>query len=658
MEKLVTTANKLQAISSQANIQFNLNLPQIVVVGTQSSGKSSVLESIISGDFLPCGSGIVTRTPLNLQLRDIEPGSEYALFSHQPNKRYTDFTEIREEIKRRTIELAGNNLGISKVPITLTLFSASILNLTFVDLPGITNIPEEAQPKDIDIVVRDLALSYIKNPNTIILAILPANVDLATSDSLNLVRKVDPKGERTIGVLTKLDLMNKGTNVLEVLEGKKHPLRLGYVGVVCRSQEDIKQSVTIEKALRNEEDFFNSHKEYAKLNCGTECLTKKLNEVLTTRITQCLLILKQGIESQLRKKQIEFGSYGFIPKDSKSLNMLLVKLVGEYSKYLEDSIEESSNPIMSGIGTGARLNLLFNEVYVNSLTSISPLEDFKEVDIRTAILNANALRPNLFIPESAFEMLVKMEIERCLKPSLCCALQVYGELEYTAMYPEITELSRFKKLQEVITGIVKEVLQENLEKTNEKIRNLIDSEKGCINLEHPDVLTGTTAVLSMMKDSKLSSEEYKEFNELMTNEQLKHLVISPNSAPNMEIQLLEADQKKEVVKMEALPEVLRAKDEATPKENLELHIIRKLVKSYFKVAIIRIANVVPKIIVNFLVEKTINEIKLILLNKIIKREDLDKLFEQDPAIAERARLCEENIKVLTKALKELQHIKI
>ena len=107
--------------------------------------------------------------------------------------------------------------------------------MTLVDLPGLTKVPVQDQAQDIDIQIKNLVLSYIDQPNALILALSPANVDLANSDSLKLAKEVDPEGERTIGVLTKIDLMDEGTNALDLLSGAIYPLKLGYYGVKCRS---------------------------------------------------------------------------------------------------------------------------------------------------------------------------------------------------------------------------------------------------------------------------------------------------------------------------------------------------------------------------------------------------------------------------------------
>ena len=121
---------------------------------------------------------------------------------------------MRSVIEEETNKVAGINKGISNDPILLRIYSSEVVDLTLVDLPGITKVPVGDQPQNIEDRVRDLILEYITNPNSIILAVSAGNTDLANSDALKLARVVDPKGERTLGVVTKLDLMDEGTDAL------------------------------------------------------------------------------------------------------------------------------------------------------------------------------------------------------------------------------------------------------------------------------------------------------------------------------------------------------------------------------------------------------------------------------------------------------------
>jgi len=164
----------------------------------------------------------VTRRPLILQLRNVPkasgpPGAagsaereEWGEFKHRPNDFFFDFAKIREEIVRETDRLTGKNKGISPEPIILKVSSPNVLNLTLVDLPGITRVPVGDQPLDIEDQIRRMVLDNISNQNAIILAVTAANTDLANSDALQMAKIADPEGQRTIGVLTKLDLMDRG----------------------------------------------------------------------------------------------------------------------------------------------------------------------------------------------------------------------------------------------------------------------------------------------------------------------------------------------------------------------------------------------------------------------------------------------------------------
>lgn len=251
---------------------------------------------------LPRGTGIVTRRPLILQLINRAPPpqlqtngvngvdassdkeaniDEWGEFLHIPGQKFFDFNKIRDEIVKETDLKTGRNAGISPAPINLRIYSPKVLTLTLVDLPGLTKVPVGDQPRDIEKQIKEMVLKQIQKPNAIILAVTAANTDLANSDGLKLAREVDPEGQRTIGVLTKVDLMDDGTDVVDILAGRIIPLRLGYVPVVNRGQRDIENKKTINSALENEKNFFENHKAYRNKAsyCGTPYLARKLNLV-------------------------------------------------------------------------------------------------------------------------------------------------------------------------------------------------------------------------------------------------------------------------------------------------------------------------------------------------------------------------------------------
>ena len=119
---------------------------------------------------------------------------EWGEFGHMPGTKFYDFNKIREEIVKDTELKTGRNAGISPQPITLKIWSPNVLTLTLIDLPGLTKVPVGDQPKDIERQIKNMVLTYIQKPNSIILAVTPANTDLANSDGLKLAREVDPEG--------------------------------------------------------------------------------------------------------------------------------------------------------------------------------------------------------------------------------------------------------------------------------------------------------------------------------------------------------------------------------------------------------------------------------------------------------------------------------
>lgn len=204
---------------------------------------------------------------------------EWGKFLHTKNKVYSDFEEIRKEIEAETERMSGTNKGISPEPINLKIYSHRVVNLTLVDLPGLTKVPVGDQPLDIEHQIKELILKYIANPNSIILAVTPANTDFATSEALKLSREVDKDGRRTLAVVTKLDLMDAGTDAIDVLCGRVIPVKLGIIGCVNRSQQDIINKKSIDDALKDEISFLQRKYPSMANRNGTPYLAKTLNRV-------------------------------------------------------------------------------------------------------------------------------------------------------------------------------------------------------------------------------------------------------------------------------------------------------------------------------------------------------------------------------------------
>lgn len=246
--------------------------------------------------------------------------SEYGEFGHIGNMKKFNIEDIRAEIEAETDRETGTNKGISNKPISLRIYSPKVLDLTLVDLPGITKVPVGDQPDDIETQIRDMILEFIQKENCLILAVSPANCDLANSDALKLAKEVDEEGLRTIGVITKLDLMDDGTDARDIFEGKLLPLRRGYVGVVNRSQKDIVNNKDITATLEAERAFFQNHSYYQFIadRLGTPFLQKKLNIQLKEHISKTMQILQEKTRKQMVHLQKELCNFRHLHPDEPS----------------------------------------------------------------------------------------------------------------------------------------------------------------------------------------------------------------------------------------------------------------------------------------------------------------------------------------------------
>lgn len=527
-EDLLNTVNKLQDLVFNTIGSDSLDLPQIVVVGSQSAGKSSVLENIVGRDFLPRGSGIVTRRPLILQLINIpedesapdpfndpyrSPGaarrSEWAEFHHIPNRRFNDFIDVKREIENETSRVAGTNKGINRQPINLKIYSPHVLNLTLVDLPGLTKVPIGDQPSDIEKQTRNLISEYIAKPNSIVLAVSPANVDLVNSEALKLARHVDPLGRRTIGVLTKIDLMDHGTNALDILSGRVYPLKLGFIGVVNRSQQDIQGNKPMEDALKAEMDFFKHHPAYRNISsrCGTQFLAKTLNTTLMAHIRERLPDIKARLNTLMGQTQQELAGYGDMHFSGKEhRGSLILQLMTRFATSFISSIDGTSTEISTKeLCGGARIYYIFNSVFGSSLDTIDPTSNLSALDIRTAIRNSTGPRPSLFVPEMAFDLLVKPQIKMLEIPSQRCVELVYEELIKICHTCGSIELSRFPRLQAKLIEVVSDLLRERLGPASNYVESLISIQRAYINTNHPNFL-GAAAAMSNVVSAKQERE--------------------------------------------------------------------------------------------------------------------------------------------------------
>uniref|UniRef100_A0A7M4G1P4 MX dynamin like GTPase 1 n=1 Tax=Crocodylus porosus TaxID=8502 RepID=A0A7M4G1P4_CROPO len=242
-----------------------LVFPAIAMIGDQSSGKSSVLEAL-SGVALSRGSGIVTRCPLEVKLKKIHVTEGWKGKIKYKEVQELDYpSEVEKEIKNAQDLMAGKGVGISQELISLEISSPYVPDLTLIDLPGIAKGKKPCM-HSYKYIIKHIK-TYITKQETINSVVVSSNIDIATTEALKMANEVDPDGERTLGVLTKPDLVDKGTErtVIDIVHNLSVPLRKGYMIVKSHGQQDTNDKLTLASAITREREFFEEH-EYFGLN--------------------------------------------------------------------------------------------------------------------------------------------------------------------------------------------------------------------------------------------------------------------------------------------------------------------------------------------------------------------------------------------------------
>lgn len=469
-------------------------LPKIIVVGGQSSGKSSVLESVVGKDFLPRGTDIVTRRPLVVTMKQLPAGEqEYGIFAHETPRgkgaKYTNFEEIREEIDaetRRFIDrLNKQNPGgppvvVHRSPMFLEICSPDVPDLTVVDLPGTTTIPMKNQPASIVDDLINMAMHYISDPNSIILAVTPANADVANSQALQLASKVDPQHNRTIGVLTKIDLMDKGTNAYDVLSNKKYPLKLGWVGVVNRSQMDIEGNKTLAAAKAAERDFFKAPESpYRSLNnTTTSILSDTLSTELIRTIRNKLPSLQSNIQgdiSTLQKEMYELGED--VPQGRGGMIHAVIEICSNVQAAYKDMVNH-------GRGGGERILQVFEEQLPAAMNAQPFAKLLSIQSVKRIIQDSDGYQPFLVAPENGYRALIKEGVKLMEHPAASAVDAVDHVLRdigrKVVSGDEMKALQRYPALAARIMSTIDATLDESRRRSRDFCVSLVKMEGGLV----------------------------------------------------------------------------------------------------------------------------------------------------------------------------------
>lgn len=490
--------------------KIKLETPRVVVVGTQSSGKSSVLNGILALDMLPIGRNMVTRTPLHLQLIQTtsdEMAVEFGNYDEgqwrterkikltYPEPSIVEIENIREEIEKQTIKRAGKGMAISSKEIIVKFHSPNVPNLSLIDLPGLTMVActDKGQPKDIKDQIRKLVSKYIQSEKSLILAVMSARTDMETDMALDLIKEYDPKGQRTIGVLTKVDLMNQESDICDYLYNNVSVdlrLKYGYFAVRNRSTSEM-MTLTHREGVEKEKEYFRNHPAYGKLDdetqqrLGISNLGNSLSQILISNIRKSLPELLTNLrELQMNMEKVVKSMGVSIPNDEETKGAYLNGLMNEFVDQFINSLEKRG----SNVNVGRKIRDILIQ-FRKELSEVNPFES-SEYDSEyyiNVIKNCEGNHMSLYslpieAPEYCLRDSEKQPFWKLLNPAMLCLQNVSLELrQLVDTLIESQHLERFPKLSIKLRDIVNnDVIDPADEITRIKLHELIEAEEGYI----------------------------------------------------------------------------------------------------------------------------------------------------------------------------------
>ena len=512
LRKLINLVDQLRDVGVNEYIQ----LPRIASLGTQSSGKSSVLESIVGLDFLPRGDGVVTRRPLELRLNHIQDGKPWAVFAEVKGEKFYDFNKVRETIEKLTDDVCAGEKNIVDKPIVLNVYSQTCPDLTLIDLPGITRVPVGKQPKNIEEITKKMAIRYCEDPMTIMLCVIAANSDIATSDGLKMAKELDKKGTRTLGVLTKLDIMDKGTDAKKVLLNQEIPLKLGYIAVKNRSKQDLIDKISMEEMQRREREFFKNHPIYKHLppSCfGNDVLIQKLTKILFRIIRENLPGIIKSINESIRRCEEDLKLLGKpMPTDEAGKINMIWNLLSEYCEIFKHILRGKYDPKRAGYlrdEGGFKIKAIFKGLLEEFTGDYQVTHDVSDADIDYAIKLHSGDSIFDFRSVNVFLYLLKPKLEQLKEPCIECYNNVYSYLEMLSNKILERVFNRYPKMISNISELANKFLLEEKEKAKKLIDSIIDMDMNHLFTNDYEYMTNYSSQTT--KGPKQAGAESKNF---------------------------------------------------------------------------------------------------------------------------------------------------
>ncbi|XP_075952229.1 interferon-induced GTP-binding protein Mx [Anarhichas minor] len=592
-------------------VEKDLALPAIAVIGDQSSGKSSVLEAL-SGVALPRGSGIVTRCPLELKMKRRKEGEEwYGKISYQGyEEEIEDPADVEKMIREAQEKLAGIGVGISDDLISLEIASPDVPDLTLIDLPGITRVAVKGQPENIGDQIKRLIQKFITKQETISLVVVPSNVDIATTEALKMAQEVDPDGDRTLGILTKPDLVDKGTeeSVVEIVRNEVIHLKKGYMIVKCRGQKEITERVSLTEAIEREKAFFSDHVHFNTLyNDGHACIPKlaeKLTLELVHHIERSLPRLEEQIEEKLAQTQAELERYGSGPPADAAERLFF--LIDKVTAFTQDAINLTTGEELK---CGDKLNVFstlrreFGKWNAHLDQSGNKFNQKIEKEVEGYEERYRGRELPGFINYKTFEVMVKQQVKQLEEPAV-------------------------KKLKDIADAVKKVFIQ------------LAQSSF----IGFPNLIKTAKTKIEAIKQEKESTAE----SMLRTQFKMELLVYSQDRTYSNSL----SDRKKEEDDEEERPKsstfsersIVYCMDNHATIQELMLHL-----QSYYKIASQRLADQIPLVIRYQMLQESAVQLQREMLQMLQDKENFEFLLKEDCDIGTQRAGLQSRLKRLMKA---------
>ncbi|KAK1130159.1 interferon-induced GTP-binding protein Mx-like [Acipenser oxyrinchus oxyrinchus] len=584
-------------------VDQDLPLPTIVVIGDQSSGKSSVLEAL-SGVSLPRGGGLMTRCPLELILKNVKTGEWKGMIAYKDyEKKLRDPSEVEREIKTAQDTVAGKNNEISTERITLKIESRTAPDLTLIDLPGIARIAVGSQSHDIEKTIKKLINSYIKKAETINLVVIPCNTDIATAEALKMAKEVDPSGERTLAVLTKPDLIDKGAEeqVNKLLRNELVFLQKGYLIVRCRGQQDIDDKMSLPEALKQEKEFFESNKHFrrplAEKQASVPCLADRLTSELVYKIKKSLSTIESQLQSKVEETNQELALMGEAPSDDSRKESFLSNKIREFCN---DIIALASGDFSQDFVSDLKLFPASRECFEEWQCYL----DQQESDLET---------------EDDFRNKVEGYIERCR------GRQLPGFLHYRVFESSAKRL--ISKLEEPALDMQK--------KMSDKVKSVLTK----LAYKH------FAGLPNLLKETKVIIDKIRQMQDDEANQMIKTLfrmesmIYTQDSTYSYRLELME----------HTVEGSMHNNNKGLMSRKSEVSLLTTHLKTYYKIASSRLADLVPMAIKYYQIQESTTKLQKEMFSILQKRDLVDELVEEEGTAAEKRRNLIERRERLNKA---------